>query len=46
MTVRADGLDEYLTTNREQFRDHKALKIFQAFLRRAFNLARIIHGTA
>ena len=28
MTVRADGLDKYLTTNREQFRDHRALKIF------------------
>ena len=40
MTVRADGLDEYLTTNREQFRDDRALKIFRAFLRRAFNQAR------
>ncbi len=40
MTVRADGLDKYLTTNREQFQEHQALKIFRAFLRRAFNLAR------
>ncbi len=40
MTVRADGLDEYLTTNREQFREHRALRIFRAFLRRAFNQAR------
>ncbi len=40
MTVRADGLNEYLNTNREQFRDQKALRIFRAFLRRAFNMAR------
>ena len=40
MTVRADGLNEYLNTNREQFRDRKALHIFRAFLRRAFNMAR------
>ena len=40
MTVRADGLDKYLTTNREQFREHRALRIFRAFLRRAFNQAR------
>jgi hypothetical protein len=40
MTVRADGLNEYLNTNREQFRDQKALRIFRAFLRRAFNIAR------
>ena len=45
MTVRADGLDEYLTTNREQFRDHKALKIFRAFLRRAFNQARVAYDS-
>ena len=43
MTVRADGLDEYLTTNREQFREHRALKIFRAFLRRAFNTARVAY---
>jgi hypothetical protein len=40
MTVRADGLNPYLNTNREQFRDQKALRVFRAFLRRAFNLAR------
>ena len=40
MTVRADGLDEYLTTNREQFREHRSLKVFRAFLLRAFNQAR------
>ena len=45
MTVRADGLDEYLTTNREQFREHKALKIFRAFLRRAFNQARVAYDS-
>lgn len=40
MTVRADGLDEYLTINREQFREDSSLKTFRAFLRQAFNLAR------
>ena len=45
MTVRADGLDEYLTTNREQFREHRALKIFRAFLRRAFNQARVAYDS-
>ena len=40
MTVRADGLDKFLTTNREQFQDQLALRVFRAFLRRAFNLAR------
>lgn len=40
MTVRADGLDRYLTTNREQFQNHRALRIFRAFLRAAFNKAR------
>lgn len=40
MTVRADGLNAYLNTNREQFRDQRALRIFRAFLRRAFNMAR------
>ena len=45
MTVRADGLDKYLTTNREQFRDHRALKIFRAFLRRAFNQARVAYDS-
>ena len=40
MTVRADGLDKYLTTNREQFQNQRALTIFRAFLRRAFNKVR------
>lgn len=40
MTVRADGLDAFLTTNREQFQEQMALRVFRAFLRRAFNLAR------
>lgn len=40
MTVRADGLNSYLNTNREQFRDQRALRVFRAFLRRAFNVAR------
>lgn len=40
MTVRADGLNPFLTTNREQFREQRALKIFRAFLRKTFNIAR------
>ena len=45
MTVRADGLDKYLTTNREQFREHRTLKIFRVFLRRAFNQARVAYDS-
>ena len=30
MAVRADGLNEYLTTNREQFREHREMKIFES----------------
>jgi hypothetical protein len=40
MTVRADGLNKFLTTNREQFREQHELKIFRAFLRKVFNKAR------
>nr|WP_314464328.1 ATP-binding protein [uncultured Novosphingobium sp.] len=40
MTVRADGLNAFLNTNREQFQDQKAIRIFRAFLRKAFNIAR------
>lgn len=40
MTVRADGLNKYLNTNREQFRDQRELHLFRAFLRKAFNIAR------
>lgn len=40
MTVRADGLNELLTTDREKFRSLRALKIFRAFLRRVFNKTR------
>jgi hypothetical protein len=39
-TVRADGLNKFLTTNREQFRERHELKIFRAFLRKVFNKAR------
>ena len=45
MTVRADGLNEYLTTNREQFRERHGMKVFRAFLRRAFNKARNAHDS-
>jgi hypothetical protein len=40
MAVRADGLNAYLNTNREQFREQRALSVFRAFLRKAFNVAR------
>ena len=40
MTVRADDLNRFLITNREQFKNSRELKIFRAFLRRCFNLAR------
>lgn len=45
MTVRADGLNEYLTTNREQFKERRGLKIFRAFLRRVFNKARTTYDS-
>jgi hypothetical protein len=41
MTVRADGLNPLLNTNREQFRERNELKVFRAFLRRVFNKARV-----
>lgn len=40
MTVRVDGLNKFLTTNREQFKECREIKIFRAFLRKAFNKAR------
>jgi hypothetical protein len=40
MTVRVDGLNRFLTTDRERFRDSRELRIFRAFLHRAFNKAR------
>jgi len=40
MTIRADGLSTFLTTDREKFRELNELKIFRAFLRKAFNMAR------
>ena len=40
MTVRADGLNQFLVTNREQFKERRQLKIFRAFLRKVFNKVR------
>jgi hypothetical protein len=40
MTARADGLNAFLTTDREKFKERRDLKVFRAFLRRCFNLAR------
>lgn len=45
MTVRADGLNAFLTTNREQFKERHGLKIFRAFLRRVFNKARTTYDS-
>ena len=45
MTVRADGLNEYLTTNREQFKERHGMKVFRAFLRRVFNKARSVYDS-
>lgn len=45
MTVRADGLSKYLTTNREQFKECRGMKIFRAFLRQAFNKARTFYNS-
>ena len=40
MAVRADGLNSFLNTNREQFREQRTLAVFRAFLRKCFNIAR------
>ncbi|MEA3187112.1 MAG: hypothetical protein QOD99_942, partial [Chthoniobacter sp.] len=40
MTVRADGLNPFLTIDREKFGERRELKVFRAFLRRVFNKAR------
>jgi hypothetical protein len=40
MTVRADGLNDLLSVNREQFSEQRELRVFRAFLRAAFNKAR------
>ena len=45
MTVRADGLNDFLTTSREQFREQRELKVFRAFLRKAFNKARTFYDS-
>jgi len=43
MTVRADGLNAFLTTDREKFKSRREVLIFRAFLRRCFNVARQLH---
>lgn len=45
MTVRADGLNNFLTTDRERFRDAREMRIFRAFLHRAFNKARATYDS-
>ncbi len=45
MTVRADGLNQLLTINRENFQERRELKIFRAFLRKVFNKARTYYDS-
>ena len=45
MTVRADGLNAFLTTDRERFRDTREVRIFKEFLHRAFNKARTAYDS-
>lgn len=45
MAVRADGLNDSITINREQFKSQRRLKIFSAFLRAVFNKARRIYDS-
>lgn len=45
MTVRADGLNQLLTINREQFQERRELKIFRAYLRKVFNKARTYYDS-
>jgi hypothetical protein len=45
MTVRADGLDAFLTTDRERFRDTREVRIFKEFLHLAFNKARAAYDS-
>ena len=45
LAIRADGLNDCLAINREQFVERRGLKIFRAFLRRVFNKARTSHDS-
>jgi len=45
MTVRADGLNQFLTTDREKFRERMELRVFRAFLRKVFNVARTVYDS-
>lgn len=40
LTVRVDGLNQFLTTDREKFQEKPELAVFRAFLRKVFNLTR------
>lgn len=45
MAVRADGLNPYLTTDREKFKDKPEMRLFRAFLRKSFNVARAFYDS-
>lgn len=46
MTVRADGMDEFLTTSRESLKDLPPVRAFRDFLMRCFNVARTEYNKA
>ena len=45
MTVRADGLNRFVTTNRERFRETREIKRFRAFLGKLFDRAKDAYDT-
>jgi len=45
MTLRADGLNEFLAINREQLRETYELRVFRALLRKVFNNARTYYDS-
>ncbi|WAC21108.1 ATP-binding protein [Luteolibacter sp. SL250] len=45
MNVRADGLNDLITTDREKFKNDERLLVFRAFLRRVFNKARSFYDS-
>lgn len=45
MTIRADGLNGFLTTDRERFLDTPQMRVFREFLHSAFNKARAAYDS-
>ncbi len=40
LAIRVDGLNKYITTDREKVKDHRDVRVLRAFLRSVFNRAR------